>query len=1494
MGSTLLDILKECCVRVVAESRGTGFFVAPGIVVTCAHVVGVRAERGSAVRLERDDEVDPGASVEEIWPDEDEDLALLRTSLGTRRIAVLGTGVRLDDKLLLRGFPDYGSGAQPDELTVTYDGRTHSPGARDNFFLKFKANNIIGGLSGGPLLNLRTAEVIGVVTETRGKNTTAGGWAVPVTLLLKRAPWLAEANARAHRKDNEWRRTRDEELREREEYEVPVVPRGQMIKRARFLKDVDDDVTGRLEASIHRVALGVEDGPIELGVRPAPEAIWTWVYKDMTSPREYQTVGEAFEFFARRMLLLGEPGSGKSTSLLFLAQKLLAEARSDANSPVPLLVNLSQFHFEPPRSSWLGRPGGRPNGPTETRDRQFENWLIRTLAERAGVTRDVAKRWMTAGQIAFFLDGLDEVHESYRAKLASHFNEAFLPEHPDAAVVVCCRVNEYLPLQDSESTRARLRGGVVLQPLSPAQVDGYLQAAKATGLREALPGDAALWEMAQTPLILSMMTLAYGGLDASNIPRGLPLAGRRHQLMDAYVAKMLQRKERRDKYSDRPFDDDSKLKFPEGEYRYDPTRAKRYLGWLAVRLSARMQNAFSPEHFFDLLSEEVGRDFRVSVRFGLAIARALLGLFGICLLAVFLVPRTLDSVRYACVTGLAFIVVAVMVSDRYSRPEYARTLNGGILGLTAELVAWAMGFLAFGVFARALDITIPGPSNPYAIGITLTLFVAAGSAARVYDKESKRWTLALLVLMLASVPVGVVSARSFLPLEAREAVPAIMASAIGVWLLTRKVFEGESPWFDILTYEQFTFLYAFLCLAIWVVTVDWRWTFAALAAGALGALFIRHRSPATFYSVLLASAAGHYSAGLAGSILGGGVLLLIVFAISRWTEFHQSIENIYEWFENSIEPAIHGPSERQLLSPVATKAVALTGEIPFGFRTFLDYATDALLLKRSAGKVEFMHRILRDYFAMRELLPGLNSASVGRRLEVTRSLGYQGESALPWLADFLRDPDPLIREAAASAVGSIASSDSPALIEVALSDPVAAVRKAGVLNLLNLRRQDQERLSLLMIEERDPEVLWALLEVIVDSRMHGHVNKDLLTKLFTNFPETPELAKKIAESISDLCSYYRDVEWLSPPWTGRFLPDLLRDSQSTTRVGALKCTRLIGQRTMAPIVAELLTSDRHYEVRVEAAKTLGSLGGDQAIVSLSRALSDRDDYVRGCAVDALGHLAGGRVVEPLARALADRDEYVRQRAFIALRDLDGDEVEEHLIRALSDCRSRVREGAARVLAWRCGEWSFGKTMLDYVMSDRGKHFRDDKRLVSMYGAGAVGLLIQALSNREEHVRVSAAKSLGRLGSAGEAESSFNSRSPDVAAARANVAEILRRLGGGPATTALIRSLSDRRAPVRASAAEALGQLGAVVAVDPLIRALSDRKVDVRARAAEALGRLGEIRAKEPLARAMRDRSEIVRLHASKALGQFRVAEPVGEVREAKEGFFQRWKKRLLG
>lgn len=407
-----------------------------------------------------------------------------------------------------------------------------------------------------------------------------------------------------------------------------------------YLDELGQSIENRIESSIHNARF------IDLDINDAPSATnLPWGYRNPESSDEFNSFEEAFDAYKRRILLLGAPGSGKTTTLLYICQQLISEAKRDLAAPIPFLVNLSKFQFERPSRSffsrWRGEGEGEGSVRSKDQDQQLERWLSKEFATFPKVSEKLARDWIANQRVAVLLDGLDEVDDEYRSNLVRLLNKTYLRKYQDTVVVVCSRINEYQPLQDRKETRLQLKGAVTLEPLTEKQINAYLEVAEATGLRDALSTDSALAEMSQTPLTLSMMTLAYGGLPRSDIPGNLSFVEQRYQLMEAYVAKMLQRKERRDRKI--PADDAVANNVPIKNYRYSPGKINRYLGWLAVRLSIRMQTAFSLQQFYSFIKREIQREQASSLIWFLPVSRSVLIWSVTLALGIILMPKSVTN-----------------------------------------------------------------------------------------------------------------------------------------------------------------------------------------------------------------------------------------------------------------------------------------------------------------------------------------------------------------------------------------------------------------------------------------------------------------------------------------------------------------------------------------------------------------------------------------------------------------------------------------------------------------------------------------------------------------------------------------------------------------------------------------------------------------------------------------------------------------------------------
>jgi hypothetical protein len=207
------------------EFLGSGFLVAPGEVLTCAHVVHGRdaltvtwggsnyqAEISTALpKLAKDD---PAARFYPL-----PDVALLRLVNPPQEHPC----VRFDlvepalgpppDVLHLAAHTigeHQGGTLVASGATLEYEGPLFEQGFR---LLKLKGGQIVGGYSGGPLLNTRTGGVCALVDSSRGERDDLGGFGVPLSGFLDRIDGLAKRNAAFHRVDRRWERAVIEERR---------------------------------------------------------------------------------------------------------------------------------------------------------------------------------------------------------------------------------------------------------------------------------------------------------------------------------------------------------------------------------------------------------------------------------------------------------------------------------------------------------------------------------------------------------------------------------------------------------------------------------------------------------------------------------------------------------------------------------------------------------------------------------------------------------------------------------------------------------------------------------------------------------------------------------------------------------------------------------------------------------------------------------------------------------------------------------------------------------------------------------------------------------------------------------------------------------------------------------------------------------------------------------------------------------------------------------
>ena len=196
----LYQLFQNCTVRLITPSdRGTGFFVAPGFILTCNHVVKNTEAKDIEVRWR-----DNIYSVVQVEATEDPDLALLQVEIEAHPCVLLDGEVNPFDQLYAYGYP-------PDKIGSN-SALCQCEGISENGqILSIVSDSVRPGLSGAPLLNKRTQKVCGIVKselKVRLQGSTLrgfGGKAIPVAVVFQQWKHLEVQNQEFHQQDSRWR-----------------------------------------------------------------------------------------------------------------------------------------------------------------------------------------------------------------------------------------------------------------------------------------------------------------------------------------------------------------------------------------------------------------------------------------------------------------------------------------------------------------------------------------------------------------------------------------------------------------------------------------------------------------------------------------------------------------------------------------------------------------------------------------------------------------------------------------------------------------------------------------------------------------------------------------------------------------------------------------------------------------------------------------------------------------------------------------------------------------------------------------------------------------------------------------------------------------------------------------------------------------------------------------------------------------------------------------
>ena len=427
-----------------------------------------------------------------------------------------------------------------------------------------------------------------------------------------------------------------------------------------------------------------------------------------------------------RIVLIGEPGSGKSTVAMLLTIGLLERHLDGA---VPVLL---------PLSTW--------NPATE----DVRTWMTRRLYEDHPALRNTelygsytADLLVEQRRVFPILDGLDEIPQAWRAEAMERITRAFPEKSP---LVITCRIDEYV---DTIS-----RVGVVpeadvleLHPLDQEEVAAYLRAG-------ADPTTAACWE----PIFVRLREEPHGHLaEVLSVPLMVWLAstvygtgiGEPSELLDR--VKFPDHKAIEDHLVDslveRVFANVDAAYQAHASQAWPRDQARRWLGFLAQQMREQGVRELA---WWDL-RRSVGNAWLALLG---ALAVGSIGGFGVGWLMAYA-----GTAKIAPLTGLiAGAVVAVAALTASSRTFRARTAKPRLgvwrsLVVTSGTIGTATG-LAFGALYGVSAGLVVG----LGLAVATALRFATASSAELTHPSSPQWTMARdrVAVWTGSLVLGVV------------------------------------------------------------------------------------------------------------------------------------------------------------------------------------------------------------------------------------------------------------------------------------------------------------------------------------------------------------------------------------------------------------------------------------------------------------------------------------------------------------------------------------------------------------------------------------------------------------------------------------------------------------------------------------------------------------------------------------------------------------------
>jgi len=331
------------------------------------------------------------------------------------------------------------------------------------------------------------------------------------------------------------------------------------------------------------------------------------------------------------------------------------------------------------------------------------------------------------------------------------------------------------------------------------------------------------------------------------------------------------------------------------------------------------------------------------------------------------------------------------------------------------------------------------------------------------------------------------------------------------------------------------------------------------------------------------------------------------------------------------------------------------------------------------------------------LITALQDEDYSVRRNAAVALGEIGtETAIPALITALQDQNYSVRSRAAEVLGKIGTkAATPAFIQ-ALQNEDDEVRNIAAEVLGKINTESATIPFIQALQDEDYSVRRNAVEALRKIGAEATIPALITALQDQDYSVRSRAAKALGEIGTEVA-----------------VPALitaLQDQDDSVCRNAVDALSKIGTRAATPALIQALQAQDSY-LRRRAAETLGKIGTGTAIPALIQALQDEDNYLRKIAAEVLGKIGTEAAIPALITALQDEDDYVRQNAAVALGKIGTEVVISALIKALQDQNYSVRKNAAVAL---------GKIGTEVVISVLIKALQDRSSSVRSSAAESLG------------------------------------------------------------------------------------------------------------------------------------------------------------------------------